>query len=243
MDNPVIQPMLKTAFILLASALAFLLFASQPAMAARGGGGSGGHSMGVGILIGGPSQADTNAWVNSLSTVGTKEVGSAYEFFGHYEYRFTGSIFALQFRPSYFTQEGSGGGVEAKLSGFTFFPILRLYPLENSFIKFFFQVGVGYGTLNLKLKNATGGSGNYDGGNFGALAGLGSSFCFTPNHCAVIEGNFRYLPMSRNVGNGSGLTGAGSAITQENGELELNSSDLATTLSGIQGGLSYLYTF
>lgn len=234
--------MSKTTLILIATACAFLLMAGEKAMA-QAGGAKTKHQIGAGIVMMSPSQADLNSWISSLGVVGTKELGSAYEFFVDYEYRFPTSIFALHFRPSYFMQNASGGGVEAKLSGVTLFPILRLYPLENKFIRFFFQVGLGYGNLTAQLSNPTGGSGTYSGSNFGAVGGLGAFFCITANSCVVAEGNFRYLPMARNTGTGNGLTGGNSSITKENGELELNDSDLATTLSGVQGSLAYQYNF
>lgn len=232
--------MIRTFWILFISGCTFLILASEPAMA-RGGGGS--HQFGGGIALISPAQDDLNAWISGLGVVGTKEMGAGYEFFGNYEYRFSSTVFAMHFRPSYIMQNASGGGVESKMSAFTFFPMLRIYPLENSFIRFFFQVGLGYGSMSLSLKNNTGGNGTYSGGNFGALGGLGAFFCITDSSCIVAEGSFRYLPMQRMTGSGSGLTGGTSRITQEVGELEVSNSDLATTLSGVQGSLAYQYNF
>lgn len=121
--------------------------------------------------------------------------------------------------------------------------MLRIYPLENEFIRFFFQGGIGYGNMDVKLSNNTGGSGSYQGGNFGASVGLGAFFCIFDSSCIVAEGNFRYLPMQRLTGSGSGLTGGTSRITQQDGELELNGMDLASTLSGVQGTISYQILF
>lgn len=232
--------MTRVTWILFVSAITFILLASGPAMA-RGGGGD--HQFGGGIAMISPSQSDLNNWISGLGVVGTKELSSGYEFFANYEYRFSGTMYALHFRPSYIMQSASGGGVEANISSVTFFPMLRLYPLENSFIRFFFQVGLGYGTFNASLKNNTGGSGTYSGGNFGALTGLGAYFCITDSSCIVAEGSFRYLPMERLTGSGSGLVGGSSHITKENGELELNDNDLGATLSGVVGSLAYQYNF
>lgn len=208
----------------------------------RGGGGGGSSSLGFNLSIMSPSQSDTNEWIDSLAVSGTKNLGTGYELSADYEYRFSGTMFSLMFRPSYFTQTASGGGVEAKLTGYTFFPFLRLYPLESNFIRFFMQIGLGYGSLSTELSNSNNSSsGTFDGSNFGATAGLGAQFCFTTSHCAVIEGNVRYLPIDRNTGSASGTLGG--KITQTAGELEINSKDLGTTLSGIQGILGYKLYF
>lgn len=212
---------------------ALLIVGVRPALAE--------HSLNFGLGLNTANQKDVNQWVDSLGYAGTKNIGSGYEFFAAYEYRFSSSIFALQFRPSYYTSSASGGGIEAASTGLTLFPMLRLYPLENKFMKFFMQIGLGAGMLTTKLSNSTtGGSGTYSGSAFGAVAGLGAQFCFTDAHCMLVEGNGRYLPFERNSGSGTNL---GGQITQFNGELELNNSDLATTLSGIQGSLGYVLNF
>ncbi|MGE0634005.1 MAG: hypothetical protein AB7O96_16445 [Pseudobdellovibrionaceae bacterium] len=199
-----------------------------------------GHSLNFGLSLMSPTQKHVNSWIESLDKTGTKEVSAGYEFSLGYEYRFSGSIFSILFRPSYFMQSASGGGVKADLSGVTAFPMLRLYPLENNFIKFFMHMGLGYGSLTTKLENDSA-SGTFDGSTFGAMAGLGAQFCFTPSHCAVVEGNARYLPIERNTGSSSGTLGGD--ITQGRGELELNGKDLGTSLSGIQGMLAYNLNF
>ena len=220
---------------------ALIAFASTSAFAA----GTGGSSLGFNLSIMSPNQADVNDWIDSVGASGTKNVGTGYELLFDYEYRFSSTMFAMMFRPSYFTQSASGGGVQAKLTGITLFPVLRLYPLENAFIKFFLQLGLGYGQLKTELSN-NGASGTFDGSTFGALGGLGAQFCFTPTHCMVIEGNVRYLPIERNTGSASGNLGG--HITQPgatggNGELELSGKDLGTTLSGIQGVIGYKLNF
>ncbi|PWU19639.1 MAG: hypothetical protein C5B49_05440, partial [Bdellovibrio sp.] len=185
--------------------LAAGLIASSTAAFARGGGG--GHSSGGGdILSAGfaflsPDQSDLNAFVDAQGVVGTKELSSAYEFFIEYESRFSGTMFALAFRPSYFTETASGGGVSAGVSGFTFFPIFRIYPLENDYFHLYFNVGVGYGQALVSL-GSNGASGSYTGNTFGALAGLGVAICFTASSCVSVEGNARYLPIKPVTGSG-----------------------------------------
>ena len=222
-----------------AAFMTFLVLTSDPAFARRGL--SGAHSMGGGIIRAGPSQNDVNSWVTSHALAGTKELGSGYELFFNYEFRFSSTMFALHFRPSYFTQTASGAGIESGITAITFFPMLRLYPLENDYIKFFFQTGIGVAKADLKLSNGpAGGSGTYSATEFGAWAGLGASFCLTESSCFGVEGNMRYLPMNRLTGNGANL---GGNITQASGELERAQTDLAITLSGIQGALTYQYSF
>lgn len=204
------------------------------------GGGTGAHGLGLSLALISPSQGDVNSWIDSVGATGTKNLGTGYEISADYEYRFSGTMFSMMFRPSYVTQTASGGGVEAKETGFTFFPMLRLYPLENSFIHFFMQAGLGYGKLTTELSNGSA-SGTYDGSAFGAIGGLGALFCFTSFHCMTVEGNVRYLPMERNTGTSSGTLGGN--LTQTNGELEGNGQDVGTTLSGIQGLIGYKMMF
>ncbi len=211
---------------------------------ARGGGG--GHSLGGGLILATPSQDDLDthiASVNSAQSVNIDKFGSALEIFIDYQYRFSGTMFALQFRPSYFTQSTDGSGYNMGLTGFTVFPLLRLYPLENGFIHFFLQTGIGYGKLSGHI-NQPQANVSFSGGTFGALAGLGAEFCFTDEHCMVIEGNLRYLPIERNIISSTSGTLQGNLGTPgSDDELEYNNSDLKTTLSGIQGILSYQYNF
>jgi hypothetical protein len=248
----------RTAKIIFITGTFFLILSlTSTVFAARGGGGGGlsaGSSIGGGFVLTTPSQNDVNTLIDNANTnaggISTKNLGAAIELYGHYSYRFSGSMFELQFRPSYFSQSstgsGTGGNYDYKLTGFTFFPILRLYPLESSFIKFFLQAGLGYGRLSGSITEA---SANVDfaGGAFGAIGGLGAEFCFTPNHCVVIEGNMRYLPIDRNIVSSSSGTfsSPNSLITQYGSEqeLEFSNQDLKTTMSGIQGILAYTYHF
>ncbi len=200
------------------------------------------HSLGFNLSFTNSTQGDINSWISSVNLAGTKELGSAYEFIFDYQYRFKSSMFAVLFRPSYFMQSAEGAGVKASLTGMTLFPMFRFYPLENKFIQFFMQVGLGYGSLSATLENSNvSASGSYSSSSFGALGGLGANFCFTPNHCMVVEGNFRYLPFERMTGSGSGSLGGN--VTQTTGELEQNSEDLGATMSGVQGLIGYRLIF
>lgn len=215
---------------------------------ARGGGG---HSLGFGLILSTSGQDDMNYLVDQAnSTYGgitAKNLGSAYEFYAQYQYRFSGSIFALIFRPSYFTQSSTGSGCNGgdckfALTGYTMMPLLRFYPLESNFLRLFMQAGVGYGSLSGSV-NSGSDSLAFSGSNFGAIGGLGVDFCFTDEHCLTIEGNLRYLPIVRNIsssysGSIPGITQAGSSQ-----EVEANYVDLQTTMSGLQGVLAYTLNF
>jgi len=209
-----------------------------------GAAGSGGSSLGIGIITTSPSQNDLEAHINSKNTTTgqfTNKFGSGLEFAGYYQYRFSSSAYAIMFRPSYFTQSTSGGGSTYTLSAFTFFPMLRIHLLENNVVKFFIQTGIGYAIQNGKV-DQPGASLSFKGDEFGALGGLGAAFCFTPAHCAVVEGNLRYLPFQRNVitATSGTITPAGGSVDEE---FELNNRDIKTSMSGIQGGLMYQFNF
>lgn len=221
-------------------------FSAQTAFAARGGGG---HSMQFGLSLLTAGQDDINSLIKnarSTAAASTSDMGSAYELFGQYQYRFSGSMFAMLFRPSYVMQNatgsGTGGDYDYKLSGFTIFPMFRLYPLENSFIKFFMQTGLGYGRLAGDITEGAA-SVSFAGSAFGAVGGLGVDFCFTPSHCLTIEGNIRYLPIERNMASSVSGSPIGLSQAANNQEVEINGTDLKTTLSGIQGVLAYTLNF
>jgi hypothetical protein len=227
--------------------LSLIITALTPTLFAAGGGG---HSVGGSIIMMTPAQNDIDALIDlanqSAGGISTKAMGTAYEFMGHYTYRFSGTMFALQFRPSYFMHSskgsGSGGDYNYELSGFTFFPMFRMTPLENSFIKFFMQLGLGYGRLSGAITEGAA-SIDFAGGNFGAMTGIGAEFCFTDEHCMVIEGNFRYLPIERNIA--SSVNGSFTSLSRaiKNKEVEYLDTDLRTTMSGVQGVLGYTYNF
>ena len=214
--------------------------------------GGGGTSLGLGFSTVGASQNDLNGAIDDAVTAGanTKNLGSAYDFYANWSYRFAGGMYAIVIRPSYFTQttsgSGTGGSYDYGLTGFTVFPIFRIYPLENAFIKFFMQAGLGYGSLNGSI---TAGTKNleFSGSAFGAVGGVGVQFCFTPTHCMNIEGNLRYMPIARNISTGGSCSASGDipGLTQCGGgrEVERANNDLQTTMSGVQGLLGYEFNF
>jgi len=238
--------LLKKSMLYAVVGFATWALSAQTALAARGGGG--GHSMEFGLALLNASQDDVNTMIKNArasDAATTGDMGGGYELFGQYQYQFSGTMFAMLFRPSYIMQNatgsGTGGSFDYKLSGFTFFPMLRMVPLENSFIKFFMQIGLGYGRMSADITQGAN-TLKFSGGNFGAVGGLGADFCFTPSHCLTIEGNLRYLPLERNLVDSSSGTFSGMQ-TGSGQEAELNGSDLKTTLSGIQGVIAYTLNF
>lgn len=214
--------------------------------------GGGGVALGVGLSTVSAPQDDMNGAIDDAVGAGAtiKNLGSAWDFYADWSYRFSGSIFALIFRPSYFSQttegSGTGGNYDYKLTGYTLVPIFRFYPLENSFIKFFMQTGIGYGSLNGSITAGTK-TLDFKGSAFGAIGGIGVQFCFTGNHCMNIEGNLRYMPIERNLTTGGNCAAAGEipGISQCGGESEVerNNADLKTTMSGVQGLIGYSFIF
>lgn len=211
-------------------------------------------ALGVGISTVSADQKDMNRLIsaaNDTAAATTKDLGSAYDIWVNYVYRFSATSYAFVFRPSYFTQKtdgsGTGGNFDYELTGYTIMPMFRVYPLENSFIRFYMQMGLGYGSLEGSI---TAGAFNQDfkGGAFGATGGIGAEFCFTDTHCLTVEGNLRYLPIERNVSTGGNCTTAGDipGLSQCGGsgtEIERNGKDLSTTMSGVQGVLGYTMYF
>lgn len=220
-----------------------------------GKGGMGSHSIGGAIIFASPSQDDIDTLIGTANTtaggISTKPMGQGYELVFQYMYEFSGTMFALLFRPSVFTQTtngkaASGAKYNYELSGWTLFPMLRLTPLENSFLKFYMQVGVGYGRLTGKIRENDS-TIEFVGGNFGGITGLGAEFCFFDDHCFNLEGNFRYLPFERNkatsVSSGGGWASTITGPSVANEEVEMNNRDLGTTMSGVLATLGYTYYF
>lgn len=246
--------------LLLSTATAVLVLGTTTAYGQFGRGGFGGgglggnHSFTFGLSLLAADQSDLNSVIDDHgTTVGTNykvgSLGSGYEFLGQYAYRFDRTMYSMVFRPSYVMQSTSGscGGDSCKydLSGFTFFPMLRITPLENAFIKFYMQLGMGYGRLGTSVSQGPN-SVKFTGSGFGTMAGVGANFCFTASHCLTVEGNLRYLSFERNIADSvNGSFGAGSGFSQvESGkEVERNDNDVATTLSGIQGIIAYTLNF
>jgi len=217
---------------------------------AKGFFGGGAVSVGLGLALSTADQTGMNSMIDaakSSAASSASKMGTATEYVGYLTYRFANGYSAIQLRPTIFTQSSSGSGSdgshEYNLNGYTIFPIARIIPLSNDFIDFYIQGGLGYGKLNGTVKNGSARS-EFSGSAFGVQMGLGAEFCFVPEHCINLEGNYRYMPIERNVV--SSATGAphGTSQNTANKELEdLNNSDIPTTLSGISGLISYTFNF
>lgn len=219
----------------------------------RGGKGAfagGSISMGLGISLTTAEQTGINSLINAAkaannSTAST--LSNATEYIGYVTFHFSNNFVAIQLRPTLFSQSSSGSGTDGahsySLDGYTVFPLVRITPLSNDFIDFYIQGGLGYGKLDGTIRNgATNAS--FTGSAFGTQLGLGAQFCFVPDHCFNLEGNYRYLPISRNIV--SSATGLPTGTTQASPDRELedaSSNDVATTLSGISGIVSYTFNF
>lgn len=217
------------------------------ASSALAAGGSGGWSIGANLGFINSDQKDFNKEIDARSsTTGAKEFGNAWEFNGHVTYRLSGSGVALSFRPSYFMHdEEKGGGATYNLTGFTIFPTLKYYMLENQSIKFYSQFGVGYGRLMGEIED-NGFEVEFSGGAIGYMAGLGAEFCFLGDHCLNLEGGVRFLSMDRMiVDKSSGSPQSGSRIDQSGKgmELEINDRDFSATMSGVLGMVGYTLYF
>lgn len=237
------------------SLVLLILGMSVSAFAARGGGGGGGSMhIGVGFGLITAGQDDLNSLQqedNADHTISTPQIGSAYELTGSFGYRFSGTIYEIMFRPSYFWHSATGGtsggaAYEYGVKGLMLYPIFRLYPLENSFMKFFFQFGVGYGKLYGTVKENTY-TVEFEGNTFGYLAGLGVEMCITDSHCFSLEGNLRGAPAERSlISSVSGTVPVGGRISQGSTvgqELEMDNRDLKITGSGILANLGYVMRF
>lgn len=211
---------------------------------------SGEHSLGFGLGLITSDQNNMDDVIDTANTGGgnVKNLGSGMEFFAQYGVRFDGSWWGFVFRPSIMSQSTDGtcqsGNCKYEVNGMAFFPMIRMVPLENEVIKLFFQVGLGYGQMEGKISQPAG-SVKFKGSAFGALGGLGVDFCLTESHCITVEGNLRYLPIERNLitsGSATGLAGGVSGAASGD-EIEVNSKDLGTTMSGLQGLVSYTLMF
>lgn len=236
--------------------IAILTLSTHQAFAAakkKGGKGAfagGAMAIGFGLSFTTAEQEGLNSLVDAAKSATNSTAGklsSATEYVGHLTFRFASGMLAVQVRPSLFSQSstgsGSDGSHEYKLDGYTIFPLFRYIPLSNDFIDFYIQGGLGYGSLNGKVSNgATNAS--FSGSAFGTQFGLGAEFCFLPDHCFNIEGNYRYMPISRNiVSSASGLPSGVSQASPDKELEDLNGTDIPTTLSGISGIIGYTYNF
>ena len=160
-------------------------------------------------------------------------------------------MYEIIFRPSYFWQSsegtGSDGSYKYGMTGFALTPTFRLYPLENEFMRFFFQVGVNYGKLYGSITEGSF-STEFSGGSFGYSAGLGVELCFTSAHCMTLEGNLRGLAAERVLVTAISGTAATSTAGIDSGmavgkELEMDGRDVKLSGSGIVALIGYSMHF
>ncbi len=212
-------------------------------------GGSLSIGFGIGILT--AEQEGLNAMIRESKAATNSSTGnfsSGYEFSGQLTFRFSSNLVALQLRPSYIMQSTTGsatdGSYDYKLTGFTIFPLVRLIPLSNDIIDFYLQAGIGYGKLDGEITNGPRNA-KFSGSSFGMQMGVGADFCLIPDHCFGVEGNYRYLPIVRNIVRAaSTLPVYGASQSSPDRELEnSNGSDVATSLTGISGALNYTFNF
>ena len=240
--------------------LAFLILAmtiTSQSFAQRTGGGSrrgvslsGEHSLSFGVGLVTSEQTGVDGVIDAANAGGgnVKNLDSGLEFFAQYGVRFNGSWWGFVLRPSMMSQSTDGtcqsGNCEYEVSGMSIFPMIRMVPLENSLIKLFFQLGLGYGEMEGKISQPAN-TVKFKGSAFGAMGGLGVDFCFTETHCLTVEGNLRYLPIERNLvtsGSATGVVGLTGGAAKGD-EIERASRDLGTTMSGLQGQISYMVMF
>lgn len=246
-------------FLLSLLTLAIFLMTPEHATAAgkkKGGrgafrGGTISAGFGVGIVTANQSGLNTMIDVSKTAVAATtSNFSSGIEYMGHVTFRFSNDLVAIQIRPTYFEQSTSGTGTDGShsysLKGYSLFPLVRLIPLSNEIIDFYLQAGVGYGKIDGSVTNGPRNV-NFSGSSFGMQAGIGADFYFFPDHGFGVEGNYRYLPVVRNIASsGTGPTNLpyGSSQAAADRELEdLNGSDVATSMSGISAQLTYSYTF
>lgn len=207
------------------------------AWAIGGSGGGGGWSLGAGIGIVNAGQDDMDDVIKAGGS-GAGNIGNGMEVVGSLAYDF-GDI-AMIFRPGYYWVSQDGAGNEYNLSAISFFPTLRFKLLSNQTITFYTQLALGVVMMKGEVKEAS-----YDvefsGTQLGYSAGLGSEFCFWPDHCFFLEANLRVAGVDRMKVDSTSGTKTNSAITQDTKgmEFELNDRDFSASLSGIQGIVGY----
>lgn len=238
------------SFLVRRAILLFLFISGIQAFAAMGG--QGGWSLGMYAGIVNSSQEQMNEIIKRANTgvngpVSTSQMNSAYEAAPFLQYRFGGTIYAVQFRPSFFYQkeDGSGdnGSYGMSVTGYTVFPMLRLYPLENDLMKFYMQFGLGYGRVNGEINEGAGNSVKFASGSFGTVVGLGAEFCFNANHCLNLEGDYRYLNFERNIVTSSSGTLPNLTNSTKGQEVEMDGSDLSVRMGGLMFLAGYTMWF
>lgn len=239
----------------------FSLFALPDSVLAlakkRGGRGAfagGSMSVGFGISLITAEQNGLNNLIKAAKlqpglNVTTSDFGAGYELSGQLTFKFSNGLVGLQIRPAFFTQSATGTGTDGSynynLNGYSLFPLVRLIPLSNDIIDFYLQGGLGYATLKGDITNGLRNAA-FSSAGFGVQIGLGADFCLVADHCFGIEGNYRYLPLSRNiVSSGTAATPIyGTTQSAPGRELEdTDFNDVATSMSGISGALNYTFNF
>jgi len=208
----------------------------------------GSFSLGFAAGITATDQGDINelqSRANQRSAISAGQLGNAWEGAGIFQYRYKGSILAIQLRPTYFYQnedgkDGAGGKYEYGVSGYTIFPVAKFHMLESDSIKFYSQLGIGYGVASGVIQEDTA-KVEFSGGGLGYMGGLGAEFCFMKAHCVMVEGNYRFLTVDRVTSDSSSGTWASDSISQASGEVEYDNHDLKVNLSGIQGFVGYIF--
>lgn len=232
--------------------LLIALFSSQTF--AKGGGGGFEIGAHAGIVTVNQSDMDTlktraNTRENGIST---GDLGNAWEFGATFGYRFSGTIYQMLLRPTFFMQseEGknnAGDAFEYSVNGFTIMPMFRFFPLESDILKLFFHVGIGYGSGSGTIKEDDF-TVDFSGGDLGYLVGLGIEVCFTDFHCVSLEGNLRQLSYERVIadsvsGTPSATSPTGVSQADKGQELEMDGRDLSITMSGFQALIGYVMHF
>ena len=207
-------------------------------------------------------QSDINTLITRANAraggISTDSLSDAYEGVFTIGYRPSQSSIAYLLRPAVFyaSTDGSGGqnagfigNYEYSLLGFSIYPMLRYHLLEDKTIRFFTQIGIGWGQISGEIKevNTSEVTAEFSGDNLGYLAGLGVEFCFDMNgsHCINLEANLRIHYIERNIVDASSGTFATGSLTQsaKGAEIELDNRDLGTTMSGIQGIIGYTFHY
>jgi hypothetical protein len=197
------------------------------------------HSVGAGLNYVNVNQDDLNTHLGA--TAATKRFENAWELDVNYQYRFFDSPLAFQFRPSYFLQDAKDGSYDYKLSGYTLFPVLKIFFSDGPDSKFYTLLGFGYGSLKGEISQPTG-SLDFEGSSYGAMAGIGGEICERYHHCFSLELIARYLPIEKSTVRN--LNGIPTGLTQySNGrEIEYNGKDIQTEMTGIMIRLGYQYS-
>ncbi len=240
--------------------LSLMSLVSVRAFAIRGGGGGGGGGWSLGLNLGitAANQEDLDTLITRSNQraggISTGKLGNAWEGNGFISYRFGGmTAFQLRLGVLYQSTDGtdnSGNNYDYNLMGFTAFPIFRFYLLEDAVIKFYTQIGLGWGGVTGTIKEGSN-SLDFKGNGLGYMGGLGAEFCFiSPNHCITVEGNLRILSVERLLASsvsgdftGGSPSPASLSQAQKSKEVELDGRDLSVTLSGIEGFIGYNFYF